>query len=104
MKNKILVTGGAGYIGSHVVKLLTEAENEFLVLDNLSTGRRESVLGGEFILGDISDRDLLESIFKKHKINAVIHFAGSIVVPESVRDPLKYYKNNTENSCILLEM
>jgi len=103
LKNKILVTGGAGYIGSHVVKLLCETGNDFLVLDNLSTGRRESVLGGEFILGDISDRDLLDSIFSKHKINAVIHFAGSIVVPESVRDPLKYYKNNTENSCILLE-
>lgn len=103
MKNKILITGGAGYIGSHVVKLLCKTDYEFLILDNLSTGRRESVLGGEFILGDISDSNLLDSIFKKHKINAVIHFAGSIVVPESVREPLKYYKNNTENSRVLLE-
>jgi UDP-glucose 4-epimerase len=72
-------------------------------LDNLSTGRRDSVLGGDFILGDISDSELLDSIFQKNKINGIIHFAGSIVVPESVREPLKYYKNNTENSRILLE-
>jgi UDP-glucose 4-epimerase len=103
LKDKILVTGGAGYIGSHVVKLLNEAKYDFLVLDNLSTGRRDSVLGGDFILGDISDSDLLDSIFQKNKINGIIHFAGSIVVPESVREPLKYYKNNTENSRILLE-
>lgn len=103
MKDKILVTGGAGYIGSHVVKLLNEAKYDFLVLDNLSTGRRDSVLGGDFILGDISDSELLDSIFQKNKINGIIHFAGSIVVPESVREPLKYYKNNTENSRILLE-
>ncbi len=103
MKDKILVTGGAGYIGSHVVKLLNEAKYDFLVLDNLSTGRRDSVLGGDFILGDISDSDLLDNIFQKNKINGIIHFAGSIVVPESVREPLKYYKNNTENSRILLE-
>ncbi|MFI5390649.1 MAG: UDP-glucose 4-epimerase GalE, partial [Bacteriovoracales bacterium] len=103
MKDKILVTGGAGYIGSHVVKLLNEAKYDFLVLDNLSTGRRDSVLGGDFILGDISDSELLDSIFQKNKIKGIIHFAGSIVVPESVREPLKYYKNNTENSRILLE-
>jgi UDP-glucose 4-epimerase len=103
LKDKILVTGGAGYIGSHVVKLLNEAKYDFLVLDNLSTGRRDSVLGGDFILGDISDSELLDSIFQKNKINGIIHFAGSIVVPESVREPLKYYKNNTENSRILLE-
>ncbi len=103
MKDKILVTGGAGYIGSHVVKLLTKAGFDFLVLDNLSTGRRESVLGGEFILGDISDSSLLDNIFQKNKISSIIHFAGSIVVPESVREPLKYYKNNTENSRLLLE-
>jgi len=97
---KILVTGGAGYIGSHVVKALKG--EDLLVLDNLSTGHKQAVLHGELVVGDIGDETLLESLFTKHKFESVLHFAGSIVVPESVSDPLKYYQNNTINSHKLL--
>ncbi|MEX0798124.1 MAG: UDP-glucose 4-epimerase GalE [Bacteriovoracaceae bacterium] len=103
-KKTILVTGGAGYIGSHVVKLLGEAGHEVLVYDNLSTGFKEAVLCGELIEGDLGDEQMLESVFKKHKIDGVMHFAGSIVVPESVENPLKYYSNNTANSLGLLKL
>ena len=99
---KILVTGGAGYIGSHVVKLLGSLETDLVVLDNLSTGYKKSVLYGEFVEGDLGDIGLLDSVFKNHNFDAVLHFAGSIVVPESVLDPNQYYKNNTENSLNLL--
>jgi UDP-glucose 4-epimerase len=99
---KILVTGGAGYIGSHVVKAL-EGE-DLVVLDNLSTGHKLAVLHGELVVGDIGDEALLENLFTKHKFESVLHFAGSIVVPESVSDPLKYYQNNTINSHKLLSM
>ncbi|MBD65327.1 MAG: UDP-glucose 4-epimerase GalE [Halobacteriovoraceae bacterium] len=103
MKNsKILVTGGAGYIGSHVVKLLGEAGYDLLILDNLSTGNKDSVLFGELIVGDVADTDLLKKIFTENKISAVMNFAGSIKVPESVENPLKYYLNNTVNTTHLL--
>lgn len=104
MKNrKILVTGGAGYIGSHVVKLLGEAGENVVVLDNLSTGFKESVLYGELIVGDTGDRELVNSILSTHKIDSVMHFAAHTIVPESVSNPLKYYGNNTCSTRNLLE-
>jgi len=99
---RILVTGGAGYIGSHVVKQLGDAGHAVTVLDNLSTGRREAVLSGELVVGDLADSALLDSVFGQGQFDAVMHFAGSIVVPESVTDPLKYYANNTANTLELL--
>ena len=95
---KILVTGGAGYIGSHVCKVLSQTGCELVVLDNLSTGYKEAVKWGELIIGDLGDEKLLSSLFDQYKFHAVMHFAGSIVVPESVEDPMKYYSNNTVNS------
>lgn len=100
---KILVTGGAGYIGSHVVKALGEAGYEVLTYDNLSTGNKWSVLYGELIVADLSDRETLKKTIVKFKPDAIMHFAASIVVPESVRLPLKYYQNNTVNTLNLLE-
>lgn len=100
---KILVTGGAGYIGSHAVKALGESGFEVIVIDNLSTGFKESILFGELYQGDLKDREFVESVFKRNQIDAVLHFAGSIVVPESVEKPHKYYQNNTENSRALIE-
>lgn len=100
--NRILVTGGAGYIGSHVVKQLGDAGHAVTVLDNLSTGRREAVLSGELVVGDLGDSALLDTVLSQGQFDAVMHFAGSIVVPESVTDPLKYYANNTANTLHLL--
>jgi len=101
---KILVTGGAGYIGSHVVKQLGEqTEHKITVLDNLVTGFKESVLYGDFINADLSDFALIEKIIKEGKYDAVIHFAASLVVPESVTNPLKYYLNNTANTANLIK-
>jgi len=94
-KPGILVTGGAGYIGSHVVRQLGEAGENIVVLDNLSTGFADSVLYGELILGDTSDQELVANILKQHHIESVIHFAAHTIVPESVSNPLKYYGNNT---------
>ena len=99
----ILITGGAGYIGSHVVSLLGAAGKDIIVLDNLSTGRRENLLFGKLIVGELNDQKLLDSIFTDHKIEAVLHFAGSIVVPESVSNPTLYYHNNTELSLKLIK-
>lgn len=100
---KVLVTGGAGYIGSHVVRQLGEAGHDIVVIDNLSTGQRSAVLAGELVVGDLEDRALVDQVFDRHRFDAVLHFAASIVVPESVRDPLKYYRNNTANAINLLE-
>jgi len=100
----ILVTGGAGYIGSHVVKQLGEqTDHKITVLDNLVTGFRESILYGDFINADLSDFDLIEKIIKEGNYDAVIHFAASFVVPESVTNPLKYYLNNTANTANLIK-
>lgn len=98
----ILVTGGAGYIGSHVVSYLGAITKDIIILDNLSTGRLENVLFGELIVGDIADQDLLDKIFTENTIEAVFHFAGSIVVPESVVNPTLYYHNNTKVSLNLI--
>jgi UDP-glucose 4-epimerase len=102
-KQKVLITGGAGYIGSHVVKSLGEKGHELLVYDNLSTGNREAVLYGEFVHGDLADTELLRKTIAGFKPRAVVHFAASIIVPESVREPLKYYRNNTVNALNLIE-
>lgn len=99
----ILVTGGAGYIGSHVVRQLNELGEKVVVLDNLSTGFRKAVTGAELIVGDTGDDRLLAEIFEKHDIDTIMHFAAHTVVPESVTNPLKYYRNNTANSRTLLE-
>ncbi|MDH5409266.1 MAG: UDP-glucose 4-epimerase GalE [Gammaproteobacteria bacterium] len=103
MSNSILVTGGAGYIGSHVVKQLGEAGENVVVLDNLSKGFKEAVLFGELYVGDTSDKELVTEIINKHNVDTVMHFAAHTVVPESVSNPLKYYWNNTCSSRNLLE-
>jgi UDP-glucose 4-epimerase len=95
MKSPVLVTGGAGYIGSHVVKQLGEMGEQVVVLDNLSTGFSESVLYGELVTGDTGDIALVEQVLRDYKIESVLHFAAHTIVPESVSDPLKYYRNNT---------
>lgn len=101
---KILITGGAGYIGSHVVKALGQLGHDITVFDNLSTGHREAVTYGDLVVGDLTDKPKLDELFKTRKFEAVLHFAGSIVVPDSVSDPLGYYQNNTVNSHFLLSL
>ncbi|WP_421578614.1 UDP-glucose 4-epimerase GalE [Shinella sp. M31] len=99
----VLVTGGAGYIGSHMVWALIDASEEVVVLDRLSTGFRWAVAPeARFYEGDIADTALLSTIFGENSIDAIIHFAGSIIVPESVADPLSYYENNTVKSRALI--
>jgi UDP-glucose 4-epimerase len=100
----ILVSGGAGYIGSHMVHELVDAGEAVVVLDNLATGFDWAVAEGvPLIVGDTGDQPLVASIIAQHKIEAIIHFAASTVVPESVADPLGYYRNNTVNSRALIE-
>ena len=103
MSNKtILVSGGAGYIGSHVVKQLIREGRKVVILDNLSTGFAQSVQGVELVVGDTGDTTLVRKLLQDHNIGAVMHFAAHTIVPESVSDPLKYYKNNTCSSRNLL--
>jgi len=99
----ILVTGGAGYIGSHVVKLLGERGERVIVLDDLSTGHAEAVLHGEFVNGKTGDTELVSRLLSEHGIDTVMHFAAHTIVPESVSNPLKYYGNNTCSTRNLLE-
>lgn len=94
-KNTILVTGGAGYIGSHVVRQLGEAGERVVVLDNLGKGFRQAVTAGNLIVGDVGDYDLVSRLLAEHQVDTVMHFAAHTVVPESVALPLKYYSNNT---------
>ena len=103
-KHKVLVTGGAGYIGSHILLLLEKEGYDVVVIDNLSTGQKNRVSYGNLVVGDIGDLLFLESLMQKEQFDSIMHFAGSIVVSESVFNPLKYYKNNTENSCRLIDL
>jgi UDP-glucose 4-epimerase len=101
----ILVTGGAGYIGSHMVHELVDAGEPVVVLDNLSTGFRFLFPASvPFVAGSTGDRELVAKTIRKYGVTAIIHFAASIVVPESVSDPLGYYRNNTMNTCALLDV
>lgn len=100
---KVLVVGGAGYIGSHMVLALRQAGHEVVTLDNLSTGHRDAVLAGEWVLGDLADPVALEALFSGRRFEAVLHFASSIQVGESVRQPLLYYQNNVANTLNLLQ-
>ena len=100
---KILIVGGAGYIGSHMVKLLATAGHEVVTLDNLSYGYRDAVKYGEFVQGDLGDDKILDSIFHDGSIDAVMHFAGFIQVGESMTKPSMYYQNNVSNTLILLD-
>lgn len=99
----ILVTGGAGYIGSHVVRQLGERQEQVVVLDNLSTGFRSAVLHGELVVGDTGDRELVSRLLREGRIDTVMHFAAHTIVPESVSNPLKYYGNNTCSTRNLLQ-
>src|SRR5450755_2786898 len=94
-KNPILVTGGAGYIGSHVVRRLGEAGERVIVLDNLSKGFRQAVTAGELIVGDAGDYPLVARLMADHQVDTVMHFAAHTVVPESGALPVKYYGNHT---------
>src|SRR5215471_17014248 len=100
----VLVTGGAGYIGSHMVHALVDAGERVVALDNLATGFDWAVAqGASLIIGDVGDQPRVSALIAEHRIDAIIHFAASVVVPDSVRDPLGYYRNNTVNSRALIE-
>lgn len=101
---RILITGGAGYIGSHVLKALGKLGHDITVVDNLSTGFQKAVTYGNLIVADLSDRAKMDEIFANGKFEAVVHFAGSIVVPDSVSEPLRYYQNNTINSHFVMTL
>ncbi len=104
MSETILVIGGCGYIGSHVTRQLSESGRKVVVYDNLSTGFRDALINGEELIhADLSDRDSLSAAFRQYGFTTVLHFAASIVAPESVSLPLKYYGNNTRNTLGLLE-
>jgi len=99
---KVLVVGGAGYIGSHMVKMLHQTGHHVVTLDSLSNGYRDAVLFGEFIEGDIADRQFLDQLFNKHQFDGVMHFASFIQVGESFEKPSMYYENNLSNTLTLL--
>lgn len=106
MNETILVTGGAGYIGSHTVRLLASQGRRIVVLDNLVFGHRAAIVdpGVELVVGDVGDRELVARLFAEHRFGAVVHFAAFAYVGESVTDPLKYYRNNTAEPIALLEV
>jgi UDP-glucose 4-epimerase len=101
---RVFVTGGAGYIGSNVVKALAEKGYMVLVYDDLSTGHAWAILHGDLIVGNLADKEFLDSVIRAFKPDAVMHFAALIQVEESVREPLKYYRNNIANTLNLLEV
>jgi UDP-glucose 4-epimerase len=100
---KLLIVGGAGYIGSHMVKMLLDYGHDVTTLDNLSTGYRDAVLGGQFIHGDLADKVLLDKLFSERQFDGVMHFASFIQVGESVQHPARYYQNNFINTLNLLD-
>jgi UDP-glucose 4-epimerase len=102
-EKKILVVGGAGYIGSHMVKMLLDQGFPVTTLDNLSNGYRDAVLGGDFVEGDLADRDMLDRLFRAGGFSAVMHFASFIMVGESMTDPASYYRNNVAKTQNLLD-
>jgi UDP-glucose 4-epimerase len=102
-KRGILVTGGAGYIGSHVVRQLAEAGERVVVLDNLAKGFRQAVIGADLVVGEVGDGALVARLLADHEVDTVMHFAAHTIVPESVALPLKYYGNNTCSSRTLLQ-
>jgi len=102
-KPAILVTGGAGYIGSHVVQQLAAAGERIVVLDNLGRGFRQAVVAGELVVGDVGDFALVSRVLSEHGVETVMHFAAHTIVPESVAEPLKYYGNNTCSTRALLQ-
>ncbi len=99
----VLVTGGAGYIGSHTVAALQERGEEIVIVDNLQQGHKEALLGGKLYVGDLRDSDFLDTVFKENSIDAVIHFAANSLVGESMKLPGKYYHNNVYGTLCLLE-
>ena len=101
---KLLVVGGAGYIGSHMVKMLVNLGHDVIILDNLSTGFRELAKYGELVVGDLADESLLEDLFSKHQFDGVMHFAAASLVGESMVNPAKYYRNNVSNTINLLDV
>jgi UDP-glucose 4-epimerase len=103
MSDTILVTGGAGYIGSHVTRQLMALGRKVVVLDNLSTGFREAALDANLVIGDTGDRELVRTLLREQGVTTVLHFAAHTIVPESVENPLKYYGNNTCSTRNLLE-
>lgn len=103
MNKRLLVVGGCGYIGSHMVKCLLEAGHQVVVLDDLSTGFPDSLLGGELVVGNCGDREVLDDLFSAHVFDGVLHFASFIQVGESVVEPVKYYQNNVANALTLIE-
>jgi|SRR5215471_2595020 len=100
----VLVTGGAGYIGSHMVHALVDAGERVVVLDDLATGFDWAIAkGASLVIGDVGDRPCVAALIAEHRVDAIVHFAASTVVPDSVHDPLGYYHNNTVNSHALIE-
>ncbi|BBH21810.1 UDP-glucose 4-epimerase GalE [Paenibacillus baekrokdamisoli] len=99
----VLVTGGAGYIGSHAVAALVERGEEIVIIDNLQQGHKDAIIGGKLYVGDLRDGEFLDTIFQENSIDAVIHFAANSLVGESMKDPGKYYHNNVYGTLVLLE-